>query len=95
MHHDGLDPLQGLLGPSNPRYQPDEDLRRRVAVYLKAIIGGRHDELISNLPRTMPLWSRLHIREGGDQIRTRRSFQSMAEGHRDNTFVRMSLTDRE
>ena len=92
IHHDGLDHLQGLLGPSNPKYQLDEDLCRRVAVYLKAIVGGHHNELILNLPCTMPLWSRLHIREGGDRIRTRHSFQSMAEGHWDNTFVRVSLT---
>jgi hypothetical protein len=73
-------------------YQPDGEMWRQVTTYLKAILGGRFDQILANIPRTMPSWSKLHIREGGDRIQTLEFFRRYRESRRDNTFVRVCHT---
>ncbi|KAF8128237.1 hypothetical protein EV363DRAFT_1585187 [Boletus edulis] len=84
-------PMQVLLGPSCVTFQPNGDLRRRIANYLKQIIGGRSDQILANIPRTITTWSKLRIREGGDRIETSESFKRFRDSRRDNTFIRYEI----
>ena len=84
--------MLALLGPCRANYQPDGEMRRRVATYLKAILGGRFNQILANIPCTMPSWSKLRIRERGDRIQTLESFRRYRESCRDNTFVRVCPT---
>lgn len=82
--------MQALLGPFCANFQPNMELRRRIAIYLKQITGGRFDQVLANTPQTMPTWSKLRIRDGGDHIEASQSFSRFRDSRRDNTFVRVS-----
>ena len=87
-----VDPMLALLGPCRANYRPDGEMRRRVATYLKAILGGQFNQILANIPRMMSSWSKLRIRDGGDRIQTLESFRRYRESRRDNTFVRVCHT---
>jgi hypothetical protein len=86
------DPHHIFSSPFTSNFQPDDELRRQIGVYLRQVIGGRRDQIIANLPRVMPLWGKVRLRSGGDRLRTVNCLRKRSRGtYRDNSFVRVCV----
>ncbi|KAF8138858.1 hypothetical protein EV363DRAFT_1155114 [Boletus edulis] len=86
---------QVLRPPCQLNYEPDQDLRRRIALYFVDVLGGRRIDYMANLPVRMKVWGKLRIR-GGDLLRTswalKRMKLSLSTEYRNNCYVRFEVT---
>ena len=87
-----------MRAPLTRDYQPDANVRQRIATYFVLVIGGRKNVVVKHLPTIMPSWGKMRIRHGGDSIRTtttpttRRSLRDPSKPGRNNCFVRVSAS---
>ncbi|KAF9219821.1 hypothetical protein BS17DRAFT_854111 [Gyrodon lividus] len=85
-------PQHIFSSPFMSNFQPDDEMRRQIAVYLRQVIGGRQDQIIATLPRVMPLWGKVQLCDGDDRLRTVNCLQKRSRGtYRDNSFVRCEI----
>ena len=77
--------------PLIQKYEPDAQLRWRIATYLALVIGGRKSVITKHLPRFMPSWGGMRIRHGGDAIRTTAATRQRdwSKPGRNNSYVRV------
>ncbi|KAI0646642.1 hypothetical protein C8Q79DRAFT_908784 [Trametes meyenii] len=88
-----IDPLTYLHAPCLSKYQPGQDIRRHVAVYLAGVVGGQVSRIVQALPEIMPAWGKLRIGHGGDSMRAVIAQQERFSGRheRNSSFVRYEL----
>jgi hypothetical protein len=80
-----------MCAPYCKTYQPDPELRKKVAAYLATIVGRRRNEVASRLPVNMPLWEKMRICDGGDSITTAAAMRRRGDGpQRDRSYIRVS-----
>ncbi|KAH9911718.1 uncharacterized protein B0H18DRAFT_1163387 [Fomitopsis serialis] len=81
---------QTMLGaPHQQIYEPDNNVRRLIAVYLQALVGGSVSSIQRLLPKSMSTWGKVRILPRGDTIHCSHS------GHkeRDSSYVRYEFLD--
>ncbi len=76
-----------LRSPRNGNYKPVEEVRHKIAEYLKTIIGGNSKTIQNQLPETMTSWAKVRIKDG-DFIRSKASLTRMNRS-RDNSYIRV------
>jgi hypothetical protein len=87
------DPDQVLRSPRIANYRPSPDLLEKVVKYLCAVLGKRRDAVAKHIPKTMPMWTKMRLRHGGDVIRTAswlRKRTLTIQDQRNNSYVRVS-----
>lgn len=86
-----LVPNSILRSPRKVDFKPDNDLRRRLILYLAVVYGCDSREIKQILPAVMTRWGKVRIANGGDKIRANCAV-SAAQAHiiRDSSYVRVS-----
>lgn len=82
------DPGTILRSPKNTNYKPNDEVQRKIAEYLKTIIGGNSKTIQQQLPEKMTSWAKVRIKDG-DFIRCKASLAKMNRSSRDNSYVRV------
>ena len=87
-----LDPLSNLRTPHIKTFQPDQPLRKKIAIYFSLILDRKVSiqTIEKALPDIMPFWGRVRIGSGGDCIRTSSVIRN-PDKERNMSFVRVSL----
>ena len=67
----------------------DEDLQRRIAVYITQVVGGHVADMACRLPTPSYFAGKFHIRNGGDTFRTQEACQRSGTLARRNCYVRV------
>lgn len=85
-----------LSVPTLKGFTPDRATRRQIAKFFPILVTGQQRNRIKIkdfekiLPVSMARWNKLHILNGGDQIRCLDTVSELsALGKRDNSFVRV------
>ncbi|KAI0662144.1 hypothetical protein C8Q70DRAFT_879661, partial [Cubamyces menziesii] len=87
-------PLSYLRGPCLVKYEPGDDIRRRIARYLAGIIGGKQAAIANALPRYIPAWGKVRIGGGGDVLRAMIASRKRLGTHeRDASYVRYEVLE--
>ena len=91
-----LDNMSHLRRPCRKDYQPDSNLRTKIAGYFKQILPGKKNAKVIKkaLPKFMPSWGKVHIAHGGDAIRSA-SASYNPDKERDMSFVRVIKKDQD
>ena len=77
-----------LRTPHRKVYQPDDNLCRMIADYLREIVPANRNTIKARLPENMPLWGKFWIAHGGDSVRTTMA-SSKKRTERNMSFVRV------
>ncbi|KAI0669093.1 hypothetical protein C8Q78DRAFT_945394, partial [Trametes maxima] len=88
-----VNPLTYLRKPCLSKYQPGQDIRRRIAVYLAGLVSGQVTRIAQALPETIPAWGKIRIGHGGDSMRAMLAQQARFSGRheRNSSFVRYEI----
>ncbi|OSD00420.1 hypothetical protein PYCCODRAFT_1469318 [Trametes coccinea BRFM310] len=85
-------PLSYLRKPCLTKYEPGDDIRRRVAHYLVGLVGGKQAAIAKALPQCMPAWGKVRIGGGGDVVRAMiASRVRLGTAERDSSYVRYEV----
>src|SRR5258708_2260337 len=63
-----LDFIMFLRYPVVNNHIPEPSIRKKIANYLITVFGQTRAHYLQQLPKTMPRWGKVHIRNGGDCI---------------------------
>jgi hypothetical protein len=77
-----------LRTPHRKVYQPDDNICRMIADYLREIVPANRNTIKARLPENMPLWGKFRIAHGGDSVRTTMA-SSKKRTERNMSFVRV------
>jgi hypothetical protein len=87
--HQNKDPNHILRPPYKQIRNVDEDLQRRIAVYITQVVGGRVADMARRLPNPSYFAGKFRIRNGGDTFRTQEACQRSGTLARRNCYVRV------
>jgi hypothetical protein len=82
------DPHSILRPPRNELFQPNKDLRSKIARYLSVVINQPPSKIKKKIPTNIASWGKVRIANGGDSIRTA-STSRRPETERNMSFVRV------
>src|SRR5260221_11398093 len=66
--HISLDFIMFLRYPVVNNHIPELSIQKKIANYLIMVFGQTWAHYLQQLPKMMPCWSKVHIRNGGDCI---------------------------
>nr|XP_007316294.1 uncharacterized protein SERLADRAFT_407024 [Serpula lacrymans var. lacrymans S7.9]EGO26121.1 hypothetical protein SERLADRAFT_407024 [Serpula lacrymans var. lacrymans S7.9] len=82
-----------MCSPYHMEHKPNSDTRRRISIYIRALIGGQINQILPHLPEVMPLWGKLCIAAGGDVVQSAFAMKkSNTLSQHDNSFVRYEIS---
>jgi hypothetical protein len=86
-----IDPKSILRVPHVVNFPLTDALRWKIAGYFKAVIGGHQNNIKEGIPKIMPSWGKVRIKDGGDSIRSACASGRLSMSERNSSYVRVCL----